>query len=237
MIRQILTCLLCLTPMSTAFIASTESAFANSSNEIIPTKLANLPMSIRSQSTLTGGKVMPSTAKVGGYSLTDMAKALAYFTSSGNNPAYLPKTPFPILYLKDPNDPTKPSEFTVSSKDHIFLPLLFVSNASPNIGAFPAPPNQGSNYIFSQEQFGAKFQIQVDNKLANDIGSSYVAGPVYTPGLLNGGSQSIQVGVFLTPLSKGEHTITCRGTLSGKAFVDFAGEPLAFEFTYKVKVQ
>jgi hypothetical protein len=162
-----------------------------------------------------------------------MAKALAYFSSSDNNPDFLPKTPFQILYLKK----DQPNEFTVSPGTFFFVPFLFVSNAPPIVGNFPSDPKQGPNYIFSQEQFGAKFQIQVNDNLPISIPSSYVAGPVYTPGLLNGGSQTIQIGVFLTPLSPGEHTITCRGTLSGKAFVDIATEPVAFEFTYKVKVQ
>jgi hypothetical protein len=69
------------------FFSFSGSRFANPSNEIIPTKLANLPGPALCERRVTGGKVMPSTAKIAGYSLLDMAQALAYFTTTGVNPS------------------------------------------------------------------------------------------------------------------------------------------------------
>ena len=235
MMRKILKCLLCLTPISTAFIVSPEAAFANPKNEILPMKVANLPGPALRERRVTGGKVMPSTAKIAGYSLVDMAKELAYFTTSGNNLSYLPKTPFPLLYLKNLSDTT--NSFTVSPGTHLFVPISSIDNSPPIIGNFPSDQNQAQNYVVSQEQLGARFEITVDG-VTTSIRPSYVAGPVYTPGLLNGGSYFMQVGVFLTPLSPGEHTITCRAFYGGNAVTALTGGvPVAFEFTYTVTVQ
>ena len=42
--------------------------------------------------------------------------------------------------------------------------------------------------------------------------------PVFVAGLLDGGgSHFIQIGAFLSPLSKGTHTVTIRATLDGAA--------------------
>ena len=45
-----------------------------------------------------GGNVQPPKAKPHGYSLTDMASAIALFSTSGNNSQYYPDTPFQLLY-------------------------------------------------------------------------------------------------------------------------------------------
>src|SRR4051794_21238131 len=45
-----------------------------------------------------GGNVMPPTAQPRGYSLTDMAAAVANFSISGNDVSFLPRTPFQIIY-------------------------------------------------------------------------------------------------------------------------------------------
>ena len=46
-----------------------------------------------------GGPVMPANARPHGTTLTDMTKALAVFTASGNS-APLPVTPFQVLYVR-----------------------------------------------------------------------------------------------------------------------------------------
>src|SRR5271169_1095243 len=43
-----------------------------------------------------GGNVQPPSAKSHGYSLDDMAKLMALFSTSNNNLAYYPATPFQI---------------------------------------------------------------------------------------------------------------------------------------------
>ena len=50
-----------------------------------------------------GGNVLPPRATPHGYSLDDMASALALFDTSGNDLQFYPKTPFQILF----QDPSK----------------------------------------------------------------------------------------------------------------------------------
>lgn len=237
MMRKILTCILCLTPMSTAFLFSPEAAFANPKNEILPMKVANLPGPALRERRVTGGKVMPSIEKVAGYSLADMAQALANFSTNSaityiNDPQYLPQTPFQILYLKNLNDTT--NSFTVSRDTYLFVPIANINTVPPIIGNFPSDSNLAKAYVISQEQLGGKFEITVDGRTTS-IRPSYIAGPVHSNLT---GYQFIQVGVFLTPLSPGEHTITCRGFYDGKAVTALTGGvPYSYEFTYTVTVQ
>ena len=92
--------------------------------------------------------------------------------------------------------------------------------------------------MFSTRQLGAKnLEIIVDGETTS-IGRDYVAGPVVTAPLLDGGgTHFISVGAFLTPLGVGTHTVTIKGTFAGDAFVAATG--LSFEtavFTYQVEV-
>ena len=48
--------------------------------------------------------VLPPKATPLGWSLDDMANAVANFSISGNDPAYYPETPFQIIY-RHPNVP------------------------------------------------------------------------------------------------------------------------------------
>ena len=50
-----------------------------------------------------GGVVLPASATPSGYSLQDMAAEMALFSTSGNDPAYYPVTPFQIIYLNGTN--------------------------------------------------------------------------------------------------------------------------------------
>src|SRR5689334_14750224 len=50
-----------------------------------------------------GGKLLPPEAKPHGYSLADMAKAVARFTTSGNDLAYYPDTPLQVLFTGPAN--------------------------------------------------------------------------------------------------------------------------------------
>src|SRR3954466_13436389 len=45
-----------------------------------------------------GAKVLPPDATPSGWSLDDMAEAVANFSISGNDTSFLPDTPFQILY-------------------------------------------------------------------------------------------------------------------------------------------
>jgi len=182
-----------------------------------------------------GGKVLPATATPSGYSLEDMALELAYFDTSGNDLDYYPDTPFQILYASETNT------FTVRTGTRFFVPIFTLDDSYPIIGDFPANADDAAEYVFGATQVGASdVEIQVDD-VVTEIGREYVAGPVYAPGLLdpNGhppGSHFIQVGAFLTPLSKGTHTVTVRYTLDGEALVELYGY-VDVEFSYTVIVK
>ena len=47
-----------------------------------------------------GGQVMPPSARPQGFSLTEMARLTAPFTTSSNDHVFYPVTPFQILYFK-----------------------------------------------------------------------------------------------------------------------------------------
>jgi hypothetical protein len=120
-----------------------------------------------------------------------------------------------------------------------FLVAMYYADDSPPVlGTFPKSAREAAGYIFDHSQLGARdFAIIVDGQWTC-IDPSYVAGPVLTAPLLEGGgAHFISVGAFLTPLGVGTHTVTMIGTISGDAFV--AGTGLSFEtaaFTYQVKV-
>jgi hypothetical protein len=109
-----------------------------------------------------GSGVLPASAKPFGYSLADMTSLLAVFTTSGNNPAYFPDTPFQILYTSPQTDPPL-TEARFVMKD-LVTPC---DSPAPPCGLFFTQP-QGVPYSnsFIVER-GMKFFVPVDN--ANDL--------------------------------------------------------------------
>jgi hypothetical protein len=177
-----------------------------------------------------GGNVQPATASPAGYSLEDMAEAMAYFSTSGNDLDFYPNTPFQILYTSDTNT------FTVRTGTKFFVPVLYIDDSPPILGDFPDDEDDIPAYVFGRDQLGGHdFQIIVDGK-ATTLGPAYAAG-AHAPGLLDGGgSNFIQVGGFLTPLSKGKHTVTIQGVLDGDVILAVFGSAYTFEDTYTVIV-
>ena len=185
-----------------------------------------------------GGEVQPPKAKPHGYSLTDMASAIALFSTSGNNSQYYPDTPFQLLY-EDPTTVvvtpvgggifvTASNSFTVHSGTPFFVPIVYLDDSPPVWGTFPTTEHAAPAYAFGHEQIGLTgIEIIVDGK-GTCIGPDYTAGPVLTPPLLDGdGTHFISIGAFLTPLSVGTHTVSFKATFAGEAFV--AGTGLSFE--------
>jgi hypothetical protein len=195
----------------------------------------------------TSSPVLPPTAKPHGWSLERMTAALAVFTASGNNLAFYPDTPFQILYARtivsSGNPPggltfTGSNTFMVRPGTKFFVPMQNVNDSPPFPAPFPGTREEAIPYFFDDDHYGARdWQISVDGK-RTPIGSGYLAGPVTTPPLPDGGgTHMITLGVFLHPLSPGTHTVTISGGLFGAALADTYGIAfLSSEFTYTVIV-
>jgi hypothetical protein len=201
-----------------------------------------------------GGTVLPATARPYGYSLTDMSQKTAPFNVSGNDPQYYPKTPFQVLYA-DSNESTVETvnggtavtggnnvNFNhVSPGTSFYVPLLTVDDSPPIVGTFPTHASDAAGYFFGSDQVGAKdTEIIVDGK-STLVGAAYLAGPVKTQPLPDGGgTHIITLGVFLSPMSKGTHTVEIKGEFAGDAFrttyQTIFGNFLREDFTYVVHV-
>jgi hypothetical protein len=178
-----------------------------------------------------GGNVLPATSTPSGYSLEDMAQAMAYFSTSGNELDLYPDTPFQILYITNTNT------FTVQTGTRFFVPVAFIDDSPPILGNFPTDEDEIPDYVFGGTQLGGHdLAIVVDGKVTT-LGPAYAAG-VHAPGLLDGGgSNFIQIGAFLTALSPGTHTVTIQGTFGGEVILDLFGAPFSFVNTYTVIVK
>jgi hypothetical protein len=95
-----------------------------------------------------------------------------------------------------------------------------------------------ATYWFDSSQLGGSQSIVVDGKTTS-IGATYLKGPITTQPLGDGGgTHYITIGVFLTPLNKGSHTVTISSRFDGAAFQASTGiNFLAGELTYSVIVQ
>ena len=205
-----------------------------------------------------GGNVLPPGARPHGYSLDEMAKLLALFNTSANNPQYYPKTPFQILALPygnsnnptytpitcPPNPPggllvTGGNTFVVRPGTPLFVPIVSYDDSPTVVGVFPTHASQVEDYVFGTAGLGARnFTIAVDGD-KTPVGPEFLAGPVSTPTLLDGGgTHLIELGVFLTPMSIGTHEVTIKGEVAtSTAFSLVYGiSCYAEDFTYTVKV-
>lgn len=197
-----------------------------------------------------GGNVMPPPATPNEYSLADMAKAMALFTTSGNNPAYYPNTPFQVLFLdfstatydfSNGGFLTKGgNSFNVPPGTPFYVPLWNADDSPPVAGVFPVEAQGAVPYFFDPNQIGGRdFEIIVDGK-STPVGPGFLAGPVTTdePLLDGGGTHIITLGVFLSPMSVGTHTVTIRGGLYGDLVVETYPDFKFFaqDITYIVRV-
>jgi hypothetical protein len=125
---------------------------------------------------------------------------------------------------------------TVSKDAFIYVPVFVADNSGP--GPFPGFPTNINNQQADAQYllnlvFGlyglTDFIIQVDGK-TTVLGADDIVG-VKTPPLLDGtppGNDYIVSAAFLTPLSRGNHTIGIGGII--------AGEPVVFvSYTVTVK--
>jgi len=179
-----------------------------------------------------GGPVLPASATPSDFSLDDMAAELALFSSSGNDLAHYPDTPFQILYISDTNT------FTVPAGTRFFVPVFFVDDSPPILGTFPDDVDDIAAYVFGADQLGGyDMQIVVDGE-ATTLGPAYLGSThVGGAGLLDGGGHNfIQLGGFLTPLTPGKHTVTIIANFDGAVINELFGQGITLEATYTVNV-
>jgi hypothetical protein len=216
---------------------------------VLTTAAGALCSAMASGALATSSPVLPPAAKPHGWSLERMTGALAVFSASGNTTAY-PDTPFQILYVRPgegqfvlPPDcgvarASGSSTFMVQPGTKFFVPMQNVDDSPPFPAPFPENNEEAIPYFFGDAQYGARgWEISVDGN-RTPIGSGYLAGPVTTPPLPDGGgTHMITLGVFLHPLSPGTHTVTINGGLFGHALCGTYGfRSLVAEFTYTVIV-
>jgi hypothetical protein len=192
-----------------------------------------------------GGNVLPGQAKPKGYSLSDMARATAFFNTGDHSLDTYPHTPFQILYVPKGDGP-QPYSFTVSPGTMLYVPIFFSDDTQPLVGDFPKNVDKRLavlNYVYSPTQLGAtSINIEVDRSM-NPLGSDYVVGvhaKLADDGGFGPGHQYIVFGAFLTPLDKGTHTVTISGSLNGAALLAAVGLPpngvYQFEIVFTVIV-
>jgi hypothetical protein len=198
-----------------------------------------------------GGQVLPPGARPHGYSLEDMASLVGPYTINGNNPNSVPKTPFNILFTASGGPPamsipcqggtgvldTGCNTFLVKAGSEFFLALLVVDDGPPVLGKFPTDHQRAIPYFFGPQQYGGEdFYVAVDGRTTH-LGPEFLAGPVQTPPLNDGGTHLIELGVFLTPLSLGLHTIIIHGEIDGAGVLSTYGISCLEEiFSYFVEV-
>jgi hypothetical protein len=199
-----------------------------------------------------GGQVLPPGARPQGYSLEDMARLVGPFTINGNKPNSVPKTPFRILFTASGGPPstsipcqggtgvldTGCNTFSVKAGTEFFLALLVVDDSPLVLGKFPTDHQQAIPYFFGPQQYGGEdFYVAVDGRTTR-LGPEFLAGPVQTPPLNDGGgTHLIELGVFLTPLSLGLHTIIIHGEIDGAGVLSTYGISCLEEiFSYFVEV-
>ena len=221
------------------------------------------PAGVAAAGTRSG--VLAPSATPYGYSRADMTRLLAPFTASGNDPKLYPDTPFQVLYAApDQSDvrtvtrrgvPCMPpargcgvfatQKGTYANMFHhvdrrttFFVPIDNADDSPTVVGDYPTTLRGAKAYLFSPNQLGGKgFVISIDSKPV-PIGPEYVAGPVETAPLPDGGgTHMITLGAFLSPMSKGTHVVEIRGGYFGEALFPAVGIAfLAFDLTYRVTV-
>ena len=178
-----------------------------------------------------------------------MTAALAQFSTSGNSQASYPTTPFQILYTA-PNTGTlvpvdggyealNSNNFVVSAGTYFSVPLWNADDSPPIVGVWPATHHQAISYFFDPSQVGGRdFAITIDGH-RTPIGPPYLAGPITTGPLQDGGgTHIITLGAFVRPLPVGSHTISIGGGVFGSDIPETY--PFAFleqDITYTVTVR
>ena len=188
------------------------------------------------------GSVLAPDACPHGFSLTAMANAVALFTVSGNDPDLYPDTPFQILYVEDMDVEVATegtqfkgeNSFRAAEGTHFFVPIFGANDKPPVFAPFPTTPAEAAPYLADPEHWGGSFTVDVDGTITA-IGPEYVAGPIPLPG--EEGFQWTTFAIFLGPLSPGTHTVTIRGSVSGRGvMVNFGVASFRQTLAYTIDV-
>lgn len=165
--------------------------------------------------------------------MEQMIPKMALFESS-LDPSQLPQdTPFEILHVG--GNPA--NTFVTYAGTMFYVPLFSVDDSPPILGTFPKDRDDAAYYFLNAEQLGAKDWTIIVDGHSTRVGAEFFAGPASTPPLLDGGvTHMLILGVFLTPLTLGEHTIRFHGELAGAAVIQGIGEPFTEDITYSVTV-
>ena len=172
---------------------------------------------------------------------------MALFESSLNagNPIPPPSTPFQILALTSSN-------YVVTSNTMLYVPVVNIDDSPPVtgctppgvpgtpgcVGVFPANHKAALSYVFGAQQMGGHdMAITIDGaqtRLSND----YLAGPVSTPPLLDGGgTHELAIAAYVGPLAAGTHTVRITGEFNGPYLEITYGVPsFAIDVSYTVSV-
>ena len=213
-----------------------------------------------------GSGVLPASATPLGYSRADMTRLLALFTTSGNDPQYYPDTPFQILYtdpglvqfnfvtrdgtpcVTEPATPTCGLHVTQTGKfantfqvrrgTPFFVPVDNADDSPPVVGNFPTTPRGAKKYVFDPAQLGGEGFVVCIDSVSTTLGPEYVAGPVTTPPLLDGGgTHMITIGAFLSPMKPGTHVVQIQGGYFGAGVFEATGIGfISLDFSYRVRV-
>ena len=177
------------------------------------------------------------------YSLAYAAEVTAYFNNLGDRRTaneYPKNLPFQLLYVPPVNEKNntgrKGTTFYVRPGTLLYVPVLYNTNAKPVLGNFPAAGDRAAlvNYFYSQKELGLIYaKIVVDGKVTM-LSSRYLVEVTFDPpGLADEATIYQTFAGFLTPLSKGTHTVEIRWRVSGEA----VGEDLEVSTPYTVIVQ
>jgi hypothetical protein len=176
------------------------------------------------RSATLGGDILPSNTVLNGFSLTDMAAAIAPWQDTFD-PARLPSTPFQLLTLAQTN-------YTVTSDTYFYVPIASVNDSPPILGTFPTTASQAESYWFDARQLGVTASITVDGQ-KSFLDASYLAGPVNVP-LPNGGSNTVVFATFLAPFAPGTHTVSGQALFAGRLLDGLCGPDVCrggFDYT------
>lgn len=127
--------------------------------------------------------------------------------------------------------------FTVDTDTYFYAPIAYVNDSPPILGAFPGSPSEAATYFFDPAQIGAHdCFIDIDGTRYS-IGPAYLAGPVTTAPMPDGGgTHYIVLAAFMRPQPPGSHTVSMGATFDGAAVVAAYGAPVQFVITYEVIV-